>query len=241
MNRENALIPAESSDSESSPEKPPVPVVRVADQIHRRLRQAILGGELPARTRLIELELAAKLEVSRTPVREAISRLVSDLLVKPLPHGGVEVVDMSQELEDIFSIREALEGTAARLAAERIAPEEVDNLQDLLGRERALPLDDYAKRAELNNIFHTAVLHAARAPRLTLMVEGFREFFLHESQLVRYGKRHTELALKQHQDIIDALRARDGKRAEKVVRNHLRQSMARMRDSSISQSVSLTL
>lgn len=241
MNKDrNESAPA-SIDAHPPREEAPGPVVRVADQIYRRLRVAILNGELPARTRLVELELAAQLEVSRTPVREAISRLVSDLLVKPLPHGGVEVIDTAHELEDIFAIREALEGTAARLAAERITDTEVQGLQAMLDQHLALPLDDYARRAELNNAFHDAILRAARAPRLAQMVEGFREFFLHESQLMRYGKRHTGTALKHHQDIVDALRDHDGKRAEKVVRVHLRHSMARMNERPPRRPFSLTL
>ncbi|MBB5214292.1 GntR family transcriptional regulator [Parapusillimonas granuli] len=206
------------------------PAVRAADQIYRRLRTAIMDGGLPARTRLVELELAAKLEVSRTPVREAISRLINDQLVQPLPYGGVEVVDMTHELEDIYAIREALEGTAARLAAERITDEEVQELQAIQDRHRALELNDYERRTELNNLFHGAILKASRAPRLIHMVEGFQEFFLHASQLLHYQKRHTQTALKQHQEIIDALRARDGKRAEKLVRSHLLYSLNRALD-----------
>lgn len=219
---------AEKSGSLLANEGTPPP--RVADQIYRRLRTAIMDGELPAHIRLVEVELAARLQVSRTPVREAISRLVKEQLVQPLPHGGVEVVDVMQELEDIFTIREALEGTAARLAAERITPEEVQGLQVLHDRHCALPLDDYAQRSQLNNEFHGSILRAARSPRLARMVEDFREFFVQASQLIHYQKRHTLMALKQHQEIIDALKERDGKRAEKHTRTHLRHSMNRMLD-----------
>lgn len=241
MDKENHGSLGHAANAAPTREETSPPVVRVADQIYRRLRQAILGGELPANTRLVELELAAQLHVSRTPVREAISRLVSDQLVKPLPHGGVEVIDTAHELEDIFAIREALESTAARLAAERITQDEVQALEELLDRQRALPLDDYVRRAELNDAFHGAVLRAARAPRLVQMVESFREFFLQESQLPRYGKRHTGTALRHHQDIVDALRDRDGKRAEKAVRIHLRHSMARMNERPARRSFSLNL
>lgn len=236
----NEISPAPIDDGVTR-EEAAVPAIRVADQIHRRLRQAILSGELPARTRLVEMDLAAQLKVSRTPVREAISRLVSDLLVKPLRHGGVEVIDTAHEIDDIFAIREALEGTAARLAAERITDAEVKELQAILDRERAVPLEDYARRAELNNVFHGAILRASRAPRLIQMIEGFREFFMNESQLVRYSKRHTSTAFKHHQDIVDALRDHDSKRAEKAVRTHLRHSKARLSERSARRSFSLSL
>lgn len=201
---------------------------RAADQVYRKLRKAIMDGELPARTRLVEMELASRLAVSRTPVREAIARLINEQLVTPLQHGGVEVSDVTHEIEDIFTIREALEGTAARLAAERITAQEVQNLKNLYTAHCALPLDDYAARSQLNSEFHSIVLRAARAPRLSRLVEDFRDFFVKASQLPHYQKRHTEKALKQHQELIEALAAADGKKAEKIMRMHLRHGMERM-------------
>src|SRR5690606_30766764 len=99
------------------------------EQIYRLLRQAILRGGIRARTRLIETEVAEKLGSSRTPVREAISKLERDGLVVPLISGGVEVVDTAREMGDIYYIREALEGTAARLAASRIQESELRRLE----------------------------------------------------------------------------------------------------------------
>lgn len=203
-------------------------VVRVADQIYKRLRTAIMDGELPARVRLVEVELAARMNVSRTPVREAISRLISEQLVTPLPHGGVEVSDVTQELEDIFAIREALEGTAARLAAERMTDTEIELLQKIHDSHCALAIDAFEQRSEKNHEFHGAVLQGARAPRLARMVGDYREFFVQASQLSQYQKRHTSTALKQHQELIDALRNRDGKKAEKLTRIHLRHGMQRL-------------
>lgn len=204
-------------------------ISRVADQTYKQLRLAILSGELPANSRLVESDLADRLNVSRTPVREAISRLVNDLLVKPLPHGGVEVINTLNEYEDIFAIREALEGMAACLAALRITDKELAHLQEIFKEECHLPLDSYRKRSELNNQFHYCILQASRSKRLIKMVEGFREFFISESTIVRYSKRDTQTALKHHQEIIDALLVRNGKLAERLVRKHLTHSKARIR------------
>lgn len=202
--------------------------IRVSEQIYRKLRKAIMVGELPSRMRLVETELAARLEVSRTPVREAIARLINEQIVIPLPHGGVEVADVTHELEDIFSIREALEGTAARLAAERMTPEEVAELERILASHWALPTDDYESRTAHNNAFHGAILQAARAPRLVRLVEDYRDFFVQASQLPHYQKRHTQKALQQHEEILAAIKAGDGKRAEKLTRLHLNLGMQRM-------------
>ena len=90
---------------------------RVADQVYRHLRQAILSEQIAAGTRLRETEIATALKVSRTPVREAISRLIGDWLVRELDTGGVEVIDATAEITEIYYIREALEICAGRLAA----------------------------------------------------------------------------------------------------------------------------
>src|SRR5262245_8951126 len=92
---------------------------RVADQVYRHLRQAILSESIKPGTRLRETEIAAALKVSRTPVREAISRLIGDWLVKEIATGGVEVIDATAEIAEIYYIREALEICAGRLAASR--------------------------------------------------------------------------------------------------------------------------
>jgi len=198
---------------------------RAADIVYRRLRLSILTGELKPHTRLIELDLAQRLKVSRTPVREAISRLMSEMLVQTVPGGGVEVVDAQNELDGIFVIREALEGMAARLAAQNITKEEVAELDRLVNESLALPPDAVALRAQTNSLFHRKILHASRTPRLIRMVEDLRDFFIQEEQLRRYTSRDTKTALGHHEEIVDALRHRNGKKAEQIVRLHLRHSM----------------
>ncbi len=197
----------------------------VADYVYRRLRLSILTGELKPHTRLIELDLAQRLKVSRTPVREAISRLMSNMLVQSVPGGGVEVVDAQNELDGIFAIREALEGMAARLAAQNITKEEVAELDRLVDESLALPPDAIALRAETNALFHRKILLASRTPRLIRMVEDLRDFFIQEEQLRRYTNRDTKTALGHHAEIVDALRHKNGKKAEQIVRLHLRHSM----------------
>jgi DNA-binding GntR family transcriptional regulator len=192
----------------------------VADQVYRRLRRAIIEGEILPRSRLVELELAAALGASRTPVREAISRLTGDRLVAPLSGGGVEVVDTSRELGDIYCIREALEGAAARLAAERISDAELDRLDELVEGTRQAAPEDLEARVRINNEFHDLITRASRSERLVAMVDGFREFFLTQGTLEKYGPRESERALRHHVEIAAALRARDGRRAESLVRRH---------------------
>jgi len=191
------------------------------DQIYRQLRKAILSGEILSRTRLVEAEVAIWLGASRTPVREAISRLIRDRLVTRLPAGGVEVVDTQSEYDEICFIREALEGAAARLAALHINEAELTRLEALMQESLKSPLDDYQGRLELNQEFHQIIFNASRSSRLVAMINDFHEFFLNERVLEMYTRRDTDTAVKHHLEIVDALRARDGRRAEKLVRRHL--------------------
>src|ERR1700722_6549718 len=123
---------------------------RVADQVYRTLRRAIIMGELKPGSRLREVEVAETLKVSRTPVREAISRLIGARLLLELPVGGVEVVDASAELSEIYYIREALESCAARLAAQRITEPLLARLEALIAAAEAIGSKSFDERVRLN-------------------------------------------------------------------------------------------
>jgi DNA-binding GntR family transcriptional regulator len=210
---------------------------RMSHQVHRRLREAIIDGTLAPGTRLREIELAQTLNVSRTPLREAIARLISDRLVRRLPHGGVEVIDTAQELHDIYQIRTALEGCAARLAAARIAASALETLQDLADRSAALPFEAVERRIAINTAFHDGLCQASDSPRLIEMIDEFREFFLTERGLRRFDRNDTKAAVAEHRQIVDALRARDGERAEAIVRRHLLSAFQTLRESDTKHSI----
>jgi DNA-binding GntR family transcriptional regulator len=194
---------------------------RVADRVYRRLRHAILSGKIEPRTRLVETEVAKALDTSRTPVREAISRLTSDQLVVPLPITGVTVVDTSAELADIYSVRAVLEGCAARFAAERATEEEIVRLEKLVAETLNARHGDPAERVRINSEFHIAITEASRSPRLISLIVGFRDFFLSERTLERYTETASRKACEQHAEIVEAIRMRNGNRAERLVRQHL--------------------
>ncbi|MFI4987792.1 MAG: GntR family transcriptional regulator, partial [Alphaproteobacteria bacterium] len=203
-------------------------VDRVADQVYRNLRRAIVMGEFEAGSRLREVEVAAALSVSRTPVREAISRLIGDHLVRALPNGGVEVVDAKAELAEIYVIREALEGCAARLAAERITEAQLAKLDRLLAATRATGFSAFEERTRINHEFHMTVVEASGSPRLIEMIGGLREFFLNAQWLRRYDRKSAERAFQEHRQIVAALRARSAKRVEQLVYEHLKSAYAKL-------------
>ncbi|TCT02196.1 DNA-binding GntR family transcriptional regulator [Aquabacter spiritensis] len=178
--------------------------------------------------RLREVEIAEALNVSRTPVREAISRLIGDRLVREHETIGVEVVDMARDMVDIHHIRESLELCAARLAAERITEAQIEVLQDLVRQgEKASAAD----RVHINHQFHLTIVQASSAPRLIDMLKSFNEYFLHPRWITRTQKKQVDQALKDHQQIVDALRAHAPDRTERILRRHLKLGLMQLMDS----------
>jgi DNA-binding GntR family transcriptional regulator len=192
---------------------------RVAEQVYRHLRRAIVTGKVAPGTRLRELDVATALKVSRTPVREAISRLIGDWLVRELPTGGVEVVDIDDEVTDISYIREALEICAVRLAARRINLKQIEELEDLI--ERSV-LATFKERVRLNQRFHLVIAEASGSTRLTEMISSFREYYLNPRWITRGDKAMVDRAIFGHKQIVAALRSRSPDRSEKVLREHLK-------------------
>jgi DNA-binding GntR family transcriptional regulator len=192
---------------------------RVADQVYRHLRRAIVGGKIAPGTRLREVDAAAALKVSRTPVREAISRLIGDWLVRELPTGGVEVVDIGDEVTDIFHIREALEICAVRLAAMRITREQLEELEQLIESAQSAT---FKERVRLNQRFHLAIAEASGSARLVEMIGSFREYYLNPRWITRGDRKMVDHAIQGHRQIVSALRARSPDRSEKALRQHLK-------------------
>lgn len=214
-------------------DRPQLQVVRtepVALQAYRALRQGILQGQFKAGSRLIETEVAEMLGISRTPVREALSKLEAEGLVDLLPTGGMVVRDIEAELEEIYGLRQRVEGYAAYLAALRITPEALAGLEEVCKRARAAvdtrPLEE---RAELNNTFHRLLTEASGSARLIRLTSGYREYFLNQ-QILRFYDRDTSLRRhEQHRQIVEALRQRDPERAERLVVEHFQSALAVIR------------
>jgi DNA-binding GntR family transcriptional regulator len=192
---------------------------RVAEQVYRHLRQAILLETIKPGSRLRETEIAAALKVSRTPVREAISRLIGDWLVRALSTGGVEVIDPTEEIAEIYYIREALEICAGRLAATRITPEQLAKLDELSKSARNA---SFRERVRLNQEFHLTIAEASGSKRLLAMVRSFREYFLSSRWVSREESKFFKRAVEDHKKIVAALRARSPERVERALRAHLK-------------------
>ena len=188
---------------------------------YRRLRQSILSRELAPSTRLIELDLAAGLGISRTPLREALTRLELDGLIQPNGAGGYFVADMSRDLVDSYHLRAAIECSIARLAAERITRVEVAILRDNVEASQKLHLSDHKARADANADFHRGLAEAAKSPKLLHAFSNLADLLLTDEDLSRHSLEARDQFLRDHALILGVVEIGDADSAERLMRRHL--------------------
>ncbi|MEJ2866156.1 GntR family transcriptional regulator [Actinomycetospora sp. OC33-EN08] len=200
---------------------------------HVALRESILRGDLAPGAHLGEVELAERLGVSRTPVREALSRLAAEGLVEVLPHRGARVVRLSPEdLDGIFDVRLSLEPRATARAATRATAEDLDVLDDLARRMLEVgapgPDQDLDAIVPLNRDFHARLLTTADAPALSAALSNV----VHTPVVLRtfhtYDPASLARSLAHHAEIVAAMRAGDADWASSVMRSHIGNARAVM-------------
>jgi DNA-binding GntR family transcriptional regulator len=193
----------------------------LSGQVYDTLKSAITAGTLSPATRLTETTVARSLGVSPTPVREALRRLAAEGLVVIAPWRGVTVRQLSdREVVETYQCREALEGLACRLAAERMDAEGMRQLRQLL-RESARARTAAAV-VETNSQIHNLVFAYARNEKLREMLSLLRDTIMGDRALsALHATRRREIHA-EHVAVIEALRRRDPVRAEEAMRNHVR-------------------
>jgi DNA-binding GntR family transcriptional regulator len=187
------------------------------------LRNLILGGDLLPGQRLVQGELAERLGVSRTPIREALHKLAAEGLVTLSSYKGASVTRLSvSELEEIYAVRCALESHAAYLAAGRISEQELDQLERLLGEMRgAFHESDQARLFETHHQWHAGVYAATGRTRLCeLAVQHMKLTDVYQRMALSLGRGASDPVV-EHEEILDALRRRDGEAAGRLILTHL--------------------
>ncbi|HBQ87432.1 MAG TPA: GntR family transcriptional regulator [Syntrophomonas sp.] len=187
------------------------------------IREAIITGTLKPRERLMEIQLAEELGVSRTPIREALRKLELEGFIVMVPRKGAYVADLTfKDIADVFEIRAALEGLAAGLAAERITDDELENMERLLvEKAEAIAEKDIEKLVAADTKFHDALYRASRNQRLSNIISNLRE------QIQRF--RTTSLSypgrsrrsLEEHRSIVEAIQSRDVQSARQAAQEHI--------------------
>jgi DNA-binding GntR family transcriptional regulator len=200
-------------------------MARAAEAAYGVIRAGILSGEFARGQRLREEELAERVGVSRTPVREALRRLDAEGLIDFTPNRGARVTAWSaRELVDLYEARALLEGFGARLAAARINAAQLDGLTVIAAKMAAVAESD-PKRADeltaLNGQFHRAIVLASGNSQLDSLVRGLMDVPLISRTFQRYSPERMRASQFHHNELVDALRARDGEWAEAVMRAHI--------------------
>ncbi|HPY39499.1 MAG TPA: GntR family transcriptional regulator [Thiolinea sp.] len=209
--------------------------VTIADRLFLDLRRSILEGELPAGKKISEPELASIYGVSRGSLREAISKLENCNLVTRRPNIGARIVSFSiDQLMEIYQIREAMEGMAARLAAKNMTDAELAHLKTLVARHKdsmaqtdrpAAPTKtDYSQDADVD--FHFCIIQGSKNQRLlTMLCQDLYD--LVRFYRMRLSPAFSSKAMQEHELIVQALERRDGEMAELLMRYHVRASRDR--------------
>lgn len=202
------------------------------DVVFNTLRQAILRGELEPGERLTEIQLANKLGVSRTPIREAIRKLELEGLVLMIPRRGAEVAEITEKsLRDVLEVRASLEELSVELACDRITDEQVEALKDAAKEfEHVLGSRDVTKYAEADVKFHDIIYHATDNQRLVQLLYNLREqMYRYRVEYLKRKEVHPAL-LAEHQRIIECLEQRDKEAAKATIRMHIENQAKKVTD-----------
>jgi DNA-binding GntR family transcriptional regulator len=197
-----------------------------AEQAAQSLRDEILSGAIASGTRLGETDLANRLSVSRTPIREALSRLAAEGLVELQPNRGARVATWSTEqLRDIFELRLRLEPYAVRVAVPRLTDDQLSELDELAGTMTKVDRDQLV---ELNRRFHGLFIDAAGSPPVAAALRGVTHAAVVHQNFHDYPPDALRRSLHHHMEMVAAARAGDGDWAEAVMRAHLYNARAAM-------------
>ena len=194
------------------------------DVVFNTLRQAILRGELKPGERLMEVQLANKLGVSRTPIREAIRKLELEGLVLMIPRKGAEVADITEKsLMDVLEVRKALEELAVQLCCDKITGKEIEELHRAADDFRRIlkTSDDVTEIAEADVRFHDIIYLATGNQKLIQILNNLRE------QMYRYRvecikrKESQPILIAEHEEIIRRIENKEKKEAADIVCRHI--------------------
>jgi DNA-binding GntR family transcriptional regulator len=201
------------------------------ESVYESLKTMIQTGALQPGSRLTELDLAARLKVSRTPLREALNRLERDGLVTNKPRHGyfVTMVDV-RALEHAFGVREVLDGHAAQLAAERIEPEDKKRLRalvrqcDTMARQKNRPMEDLIEEMRLGFEIHRIIARVSGNEYLAELLTKIYDKFQHFVWIELLWLDEWEVTRREHAAIVAAVCSGEGAQAAELVRKHVRES-----------------
>lgn len=196
----------------------------LSQQVYEKLKEIIIKGDLTPGTKLTEIEVAKRMNVSATPVREAFRRLATEGFIKIEPWKGVSVLDLAaKDIIETYQCREALEGFACRLASENMDAKGVKKLRALLAREDKIK--DPNDVVKINTEIHNVIMEYAQNEKLAGMLSLFRNMIMHHRHMTAYIDIRRRQIYNEHKEIVDALEKKDADSAEKGMRLHVQNGL----------------
>jgi DNA-binding GntR family transcriptional regulator len=195
----------------------------LSNQVFEQIKEMIVRGEITPGKRMIESEIAESMGISRTPVREAVHKLEAEGLLNPLPKGGYVVrgLDIS-DIEETFEIRSILESFASYLAAHRHSNREIVPLEEKMEEFQGyLDKHDLDELTRINTEFHELLYALSRSPRLVKMIHNLRDEIYFLRKIILHSVDMAHLSNKDHREIIKAIKKREAKKVEMLVRDHI--------------------
>lgn len=193
------------------------------DVVFNTLRQAILRGELKPGTRLMEIQLANKLGVSRTPIREAIRKLELEGLVLMTPRKGAEVAEITEKnMLDVLEVRKALEELAAKLACDRISEAQIEEMRRIQKMfAESLGKADVTEIAEIDEKFHDVIFAATDNQRLISLLNNLREqMYRFRIEYLKMPECYPQL-IREHEQLIEAIANGGTEEACSILEKHI--------------------
>ena len=193
------------------------------DVVFNTLRQAILTGELKPGERLMEVHLANRLGVSRTPIREAIRKLELEGLVTMIPRRGAEVAQITEKsMSDVLEVRRAMDALCVELACERISDEELKSLKTACDHfEKAVRSKDAKKIAQADVALHDIIVKATGNSRLIQLINNLSEqMYRYRYEYIKDSSQHVRL-IEEHRIIYESIVRKDKETASKAAKEHI--------------------
>ncbi len=201
----------------------PVSVTNIGEEVYRRLKHAVIDGDLAPGSRLVESTLAQQMGVSRTPVRDALRQLLNEGLAAPDGSRGLIVARLSVEnVQHAYVLRENLEGLAARLASSHQRPDLLRELAETLRAMEHQSMVDVQAFDRAHSQFHDTIAALTENPYLIQALKALEGFRTRMVSLDWIAKKRVQASVPEHRRIFEAIEMRDPELAEERARAHVR-------------------
>ncbi len=200
----------------------------LGEHVFENLKQAIIRGEVVPGTRLVESRIADAMDISRTPVREAIHKLEREGLIEKLPRGGFSVLGLTrEEIEETFGIRSVLESYAASLSALNYQEGALLPLEEKISEyEMYLQKKQLEILPKINTEFHDLLYALSRSPKLNRMINHLRDQIYRFRQILLKDERMAQVSNADHRQMVALIRKKDAEGVEQLVREHILRGQA---------------